>query len=787
MFLEQITIEGFLSYRDKQVIDLSNVSTCLVLGQINGDPELSNGAGKSSLFEAILVNFFGKSLGRSDVLDSYINDSMSKMQIEVIFKLDNQRFKTLRTKKRSSSTSFEISLDSTNTEFCNATWKKIDKTIEEVLGLSSKTYNSTIYLNERESLKIITGTSSDRKEILRELLDIEIYEKAFKISSKKFDEYDKKMLVNLDMIKDRQTQLEDEELIRNSLLDLQKKLQVKKQFIETLSESLKEKNKEKLLLEIDLKTQKVILSQIQQKQKDLDTVNSSKKKTNNEIQDLDKEVIEQNEKLKNYKLKIDKQAEQKPQFKKDALLLDDQLRVVDQADEQIKAIREELRLVSEQIKAFNVEINEKYKQKSNLNSSLEVIKAEKKPINDLLARLDEFENVCPITLLECSVLNKNYKNNIIEQKKLEIKQLDLKKEDLEKQIKLVEEQTKNIKINVGGAEKQTYQLTAKEHELSKTSRMRQSFNNSLMQLKLKQQSLDNDENNFKQKNIEFGEYIEQSKNDINDLKKSLKEIETNIIEIQKSKKELEIVLSNDIQVKVDKLNQEIKEVEQNIFNINSENEACIQKIGEMKNSLTRLEKMKLEIEHMFRNNEDNIKQKAIFQSLTTIFGKDGIQKSLMKEAIPLLEKYTLEFLKIFNDDSEKLRIKFDLDPKRQDGEFKKGGGLDILVLEDDKEPKDLQMYSGGETVRIVFSIVLALAKLLSLRAGKRHESLIIDEKIAKLDARGIEQFGEVIKEISKIYKQVFVITHIDSLKDLISGNQLIVNKTDNDGSIVSLC
>jgi DNA repair exonuclease SbcCD ATPase subunit len=108
-----------------------------------------------------------------------------------------------------------------------------------------------------------------------------------------------------------------------------------------------------------------------------------------------------------------------------------------------------------------------------------------------------------------------------------------------------------------------------------------------------------------------------------------------------------------------------------------------------------------------------------------------------------------------------------------------------LVLEEGKEPKDLQMYSGGETVRIVFSIVLSLAKLLSLRAGKKHEALIIDEKIAKLDARGILQFGEVIREISKIYKQVFVITHIESLKDLINGNEIIVNKTE-EGSLVTV-
>ena len=108
MFIEQLTLEGFLSYKEKQVIDFSNLSTCLVLGKINDDSDLSNGAGKSSLFESIPVCFFGKGSGRANVLDSYINDSMSKMFIEVIFKVDNQRYKVLRSRTRDGVSQFEV-------------------------------------------------------------------------------------------------------------------------------------------------------------------------------------------------------------------------------------------------------------------------------------------------------------------------------------------------------------------------------------------------------------------------------------------------------------------------------------------------------------------------------------------------------------------------------------------------------------------------------------------------------------------------------------------------------
>jgi exonuclease SbcC len=97
------------------------------------------------------------------------------------------------------------------------------------------------------------------------------------------------------------------------------------------------------------------------------------------------------------------------------------------------------------------------------------------------------------------------------------------------------------------------------------------------------------------------------------------------------------------------------------------------------------------------------------------------------------------------------------------------------------------MYSGGETVRIVFAILLSLSKLLAKRSGKRQETLIIDEKIAKLDKRGIELFADIINIISSWYKKIFIITHIEALKDVIDNQkEILVNKTKEEGSIVNV-
>jgi exonuclease SbcC len=757
MLLEKIILEGFLSYRKRQEIDLSDVQACLVLGRINDDAELSNGAGKSSLFEAIVVNFFGKGSGRADLLDSYINDSMTKMYLEVIFKIDGQRFKSIRSKTRNSSALYEIFLDTTSNEMKDATWKKTDKTIEEILGLSAKTYSSTTYLNERESLQIITGTSSERKEILRELLNIELYEKAARACSKKFDDLDKKIQVYINLIQDKQKQLEQEEQVKQNFKTLESVLKKAKRELKSKEIELKQQNEEKQRINVLIETENLIKTQIVQGNRDLTSLERAYKDAQSDILSSIEEVKSQTELYKRRKQSIEDSKEERLQIER---TIKDQEKILEELDVVDKQIKE----LSGVCKSHDDEIK-------IIEKDIAVLKTELNAIKTTLTKLEKFGKICPIIEIECKILDEKFKNEFKDSKQNE---LDLIQGKIESLNKTLNEAILSLDV-----------VKKEQRKLEIQAFSRQKENDKLSRAKLSLQTIINNENTFKEKEKDFEEYLKTSEEEQIDLTKQIEELKITI----KSKKDNIIELEQKIDPKIQQafkaINLAIEKLEDEIKTDRSEIDDVNQEIGETKNKIDEFEKMKTDIAHFAKINEENMKQKKLYQILSTIFGKDGIQKSIIKESIPMLEKYTTEFLKIFNEDSEKTKIKFDLDPKKQDGEFKKGGGLDILVLEEGKEPKDLQMYSGGETVRIVFSIVLSLAKLLSLRAGKKHEALIIDEKIAKLDARGILQFGEVIREISKIYKQVFVITHIESLKDLINGNEIIVNKTE-EGSLVTV-
>lgn len=757
MLLEKIILEGFLSYKKRQEINLSDVQACLVLGRINDDVELSNGAGKSSLFEAIVVNFFGKGSGRADILDSYINDSMSKMYIEVVFKIDGQRFKSVRSKTRNSSALYEIFFDTTSNEIEDATWKKTDKTIEEILGLSAKTYSSTTYLNERESLQIITGTSTERKEILRELLNIELYEKAAKACNKKFDDLDKKIQVHINLIQDKQKQLEQEDNIKQNFKTLESVLKKAKRELKSKEIELKQQNEEKQRVNVLIETENLIKNQIVQGNRDIVDLERRFRSLQNDILASIEEVKTQTEIYKKRKQSVEDSKKERLEIERTIIDQEAILKELDNVDKQIKEIVKICKDHEEKVKRDEKEIA--------------VTKTELNAIKTTLAKLEQFGKICPVTETECKVLDEEFKAEFKAEKQKELDFLQGKIDGLNRLL----EQT-NFSLDLSKKDQKKLEIRAFS---------RQKENDKLSKAKLSLQTIINNEASFKEKEKDFEEYLKASEEEQADLTKQTEELKVSI----KSKKDNVVELEGKIDPKIQQSFKEItlviEKLEDEIKTDRSEIDDVNQEIGETKNKIDEFEKMKVDIAHFSKINEENMKQKKVYQILSVIFGKDGIQKSIMKESIPMLEKYTTEFLKIFNEDSEKTKVKFDLDPKKQDGELKKGGGLDILVLEEGKEPKDLQMYSGGETVRIVFSIVLSLAKLLSLRAGKKHEALIIDEKIAKLDARGILQFGEVIREISKIYRQVFVITHIESLKDLINGNEIIVNKTD-EGSLVTV-
>ncbi|HUS49878.1 MAG TPA: SMC family ATPase [Candidatus Paceibacterota bacterium] len=794
MLIEKLELGGFLSYQEKQVVDLSGITNCLVTGKIHDDVDLSNGSGKSSLFEMIPFNLFGKEAGRSDILDDYINWTSDELFTAVIFWIDGKRWKSVRNKKRGSSATHEVFYDRNNGERQDD-WKITDKKIETILGLSAKTYSSTIYLNERESLAFINGTSSERKTIFRELLDIDVYEIASKISSKKSKEYDEKIIINKRLIEDREEKLKDESQIKNDL----------KSSKESLIDHSKLRDEEMEELDKYLDKKQNICNSIEEQKSKTENINNEiielSRNFNRLLDDLEEIEKEEGEQ----RLKYDREKENVDGFRNEIevevnVQIEKYTNIIESYDlietkmSNVKKEKEEKENLIIELEKSLSDIRKKIREEDEKTKEDEKEKAtiisEKAQVNKLLNKIEEFGNVCPITEKQCEVINNDYKDDYKSDKLAELAEIKEKENVIN--IKLTGIYGKINKLKASEDIKNNEMADNRDNISTLSSiydEFSKKFNNkihdiqTLNEQKNKFNTLTEKINVFVQKEKDIEKYFKDVKKDREDIQIEINKFDEAIKKKEEEVKKIKEKDCDDYEEQLENINsvieltkEKMKEYDEVISKRNIE-------IGIAKDKLEDFEKTRKHIDKLNEENKSHGKYKSAFLHLTKYFGKDGIQKMLMQNAIPMLEKYSNNLMREFNDGSDKIKIKFDLDPKTQSGERKKGGGLEIYVDEGENDLRNLQNYSGGETVRIVFSIIFGLASLLSMRAGKKHEALIIDEKIAKLDKHGIEQFGKIIHSISKEYKQIFVITHIEELKNILQKDEIIINKTTSGSKV----
>lgn len=152
---------------------------------------------------------------------------------------------------------------------------------------------------------------------------------------------------------------------------------------------------------------------------------------------------------------------------------------------------------------------------------------------------------------------------------------------------------------------------------------------------------------------------------------------------------------------------------------------------------------------------------SIYNQLREAFGKKGLQAMIIESAIPEVEVEANLLLNRLSDGRMSLR----LETQRE----KVTGGvaetLDI-VISDELGGRPYELYSGGEAFRVNLALRIAISKLLARRAGAQLQTLVIDEGFGTQDAQGRQLLVEAINSIQADFERIFVVTHIEELKDM---------------------
>jgi DNA repair protein SbcC/Rad50 len=163
----QLTLKNFLSYREAS-LDFSGLHTACICG--------ANGAGKSSLLEAITWSIWGRSRATSE--DDAIAHGAKDMRVDFTFQLHGSIYRVIRSRQLGGSGGLELQI-MTDQTFKSLTQKGIKATqslIDQYIKIDYDTFTNSAYLRQGKADEFMLKKPGERKQILADLLKLDRYE-----------------------------------------------------------------------------------------------------------------------------------------------------------------------------------------------------------------------------------------------------------------------------------------------------------------------------------------------------------------------------------------------------------------------------------------------------------------------------------------------------------------------------------------------------------------------------------------------------------------------------------
>jgi DNA repair exonuclease SbcCD ATPase subunit len=195
-----------------------------------------------------------------------------------------------------------------------------------------------------------------------------------------------------------------------------------------------------------------------------------------------------------------------------------------------------------------------------------------------------------------------------------------------------------------------------------------------------------------------------------------------------------------------KVKADISEVEESI-NLHH------RQLGSMEQKVEDLKQKKEEL--------DEIREEyAAFDLFMRCTHSNGIAYDIIKKRLPVINSEVAKVLSNIVD----FDVFFQEDGRK----------LDILIKHPSHEPRPIEMGSGAEKTVAAMAIRLALLSVSSLPKGN---IFILDEPGTALDADNMEGFIRILQLIKMYFKTVILISHVDSLKDIVDV-EITIDKKD---------
>ena len=169
----QLKISGFLSYRELVTVDFTSFDLACIAG--------ANGAGKSSVLDAMTYALFGKARKTDETIINLQSDSAF---VELTFRYETNLYRVQRTNPRGKTTLLEFQIATGHEAGVDTSWKVLtertvrdtQKKIEDTLRLDYDTFINAAFFLQGNADQFTQQTPSRRKAILGSILGLDVWE-----------------------------------------------------------------------------------------------------------------------------------------------------------------------------------------------------------------------------------------------------------------------------------------------------------------------------------------------------------------------------------------------------------------------------------------------------------------------------------------------------------------------------------------------------------------------------------------------------------------------------------
>ncbi|HEX7401754.1 MAG TPA: SMC family ATPase [candidate division Zixibacteria bacterium] len=758
----------------------------------------NNGAGKSTLMEAIAWALFGTDASRTskDQIKSIFARRSDPCRVILDFEMNGDNYQVVRELKGASHT-MDASVFVNKKPAARGN-NPVNDLIETTLDMDYQAFMTSFYAKQRELNALSDYQPYKRKELLARMLGIENVDAGLKSLRADKRELELKLDFNRTHLKDRneldlqkkekseshavlekkvshtQEELEstasDFKMTEEQWTNLKAKYEesvrlnqqkhIKQAEKRSLEEQLKTQEKERTSLELfetELKKIETLLTSYEEIKKRLSALDEQKIKdehrkiTQNQIREIEVSISSDTKRLEFLNKKLETKAE---------------------VERNLKELKEKL-VLSEK------ELEEERNLYTNLESSLKSLKDEEERLQSQMEQIEKLgpDSVCDRCLRPMGSDYQKIRQHLTG----ELNQLEEKVQTLAQKKEKVAEKGKELKNKKTEWETSRDQLQKSVEALSRWEGEKANLENNLRE---KQKNLSSLEDVLRTTGeVEYDPAMHQKLKtefeNLEKLKQKSTELSSEIKRLPLVKKRME-----EIQMKDQNLKQEGVQIDKAILNLGFSEEKyktiekeledkrekvhvfelAIKDVGYQTEMLKKeIDQIELEIKNAGELSQ-RIKgweeEQRYLEKLDLLFS--DFKVSLIGRIRPALERYTKElFLELCENRYENLELNEDYE----------------IYIYDQGEKFPLSRYSGGENDLANLCLRIAISILISESSQADFSFIILDEIFGSQDMLRKENILTALAQLKNRFRQIFLITHIEDIKDSVEN---LVYITEND-------